>query len=257
MNGRRTLLIALLWIAIGAGAAARARAQVNADGPAAAAPETARKHRTTADQIGMEVSQAAGTDAGVGDGGSIDESALFAAVAGIYRIDPALLRAIARVESGGDPAAVSRAGAEGLMQLMPATARRFGVRDPFDPVENLLGAARYISYLARRTGAAGARHHLPAILAAYNAGEGAVPEDAVPASIPETRGYVRKVLIDYILDGGAGAAGEGAGIASGGSRADGAVGVAGAKAGSDLGLLEQMAELRHWRAAEINGAGAR
>ena len=199
-----------------------------------------------------------------GDGGAIDEAALFGAVAGIYGIDPALLGAIARVESSGNPVAVSPAGAEGLMQLMPATARRFGVRDPFDPVENVLGAARYLAYLSRRTDAEGARYHLPAVLAAYNAGEGAVVADEVPEAIPETRGYVRKVLLDYILDGGALADGAGGGV----GRRGAAETLRGAeargrksdrvesRAGSDLDLLEQLAELRHERAAAAAHRGA-
>src|SRR5579862_2014910 len=73
----------------------------------------------------------------------LDQHAMFRVVAALYNLDPALLEAIARVESGGDAAAVSPAGAQGLMQLMPATARRFRVADPFDPVDNALGAARF------------------------------------------------------------------------------------------------------------------
>jgi len=230
--GRRAVLIALLvWAAwVAGGAAGLAHSQVIA-----------------------------------GDGGAIDEAALFGAVAGIYGIDPALLGAIARVESSGNPVAVSPAGAEGLMQLMPATARRFGVRDPFDPVENVLGAARYLAYLSRRTDAEGARYHLPAVLAAYNAGERAVVADEVPESIPETRRYVRKVLIDYLLDGGAIADGAGGGGVGARGAAETAPGAevrrrksdrAESQAGSDLDLLEQMAELRHERAAAAAHRGA-
>src|SRR5260370_42713256 len=72
---------------------------------------------------------------------------LFRAAAELYSIDPDLLAAIASVESGGNSEAVSPKGAQGLMQLMPTTANRFRVLDPFDPVSNTLGATRFISLL--------------------------------------------------------------------------------------------------------------
>src|SRR5438132_4881520 len=79
-----------------------------------------------------------------------DQAALFQVVGSMYGVDPALLTAIAAVESHGDSSAMSPAGAQGLMQLMPATARKFHVSDPFDPIDNTLGAARYLDYLRRR-----------------------------------------------------------------------------------------------------------
>jgi Transglycosylase SLT domain len=79
---------------------------------------------------------------------------------------------------------------------MPDTALRFGVTNPADPVENLLGAARFLSYL-RQT--AGARRTLPEVLAAYNAGEGAVVRYEGIPPYAETRNYVRKVLIAYLM----------------------------------------------------------
>lgn len=87
---------------------------------------------------------------------------------------PDLLRAIAKIESGGDARARSAAGALGLMQLMPETELRFRVTDPFDPVENVLGAARFIEYLQQSHDVDGRTFDLPELLAAYNAGEGAV-----------------------------------------------------------------------------------
>src|SRR5260370_42564903 len=72
---------------------------------------------------------------------------LFRAAAELYSIDPDLLAAIATVEASGNSDAVSPKGAQGLMQLMPATANRFRVLDPFDPVSNTLGATRFISLL--------------------------------------------------------------------------------------------------------------
>lgn len=109
-----------------------------------------------------------------------------------YQLDPALVHAVITAESGYDPEAVSRAGAVGLMQLMPATARRYGVRDRRDPAENLRGGVRYLHHLLNRF------QTLPLALAAYNAGETAVVKygHQIPP-YPETQTYVRKVLNYY------------------------------------------------------------
>lgn len=127
----------------------------------------------------------------------LDRHALFRIVAGFYRLDPTLLEAIAAVESGGDAQAISPAGARGLMQLMPATAERFRVDDPFDPVDNVLGAARFLDYL-RRWQAGPAAANLPELLAAYNAGETAVTRYGGIPPYSETREYVRRVLSRYL-----------------------------------------------------------
>lgn len=115
------------------------------------------------------------------------------------RVDPALIEAVVRVESGFDSAARSPKGAQGLMQLMPATARRYGVGDPFDPAQNLLGGARYLRDLLDRFTT------LPLALAAYNAGENAVERygKAIPP-YAETEAYVPRVLGHYqrLKDGG-------------------------------------------------------
>jgi Transglycosylase SLT domain len=130
-----------------------------------------------------------------------DNDRLFRAAAELYSIDPDLLAAIASVESGGNSDAVSPKGAQGLMQLMPATANRFGVIDPFDPVSNTLGAVRFISFLRqyRTARSDGAPLSLPELLAAYNAGEGAVDKYNGVPPYPETQQYVRKVLIAYLF----------------------------------------------------------
>ena len=121
----------------------------------------------------------------------------------MYDLDPGLLAAIARVESGGNPLAVSPKGAEGLMQLTPATASRFGVVDPFDPVGNVLGAARFLAFLRsyhpRSDGSAQSAMTLTEMLAAYNAGEGAVEKYRGVPPYAETQQYVRRVLIAYLL----------------------------------------------------------
>ncbi len=133
---------------------------------------------------------------------SIDIYALFRVVGNLYDLDPDLLRAIASVESGYNPEAVSPKGARGLMQLMPGTAKRFRVEDSFDPVENALGAARFLEYLRTSLGAApGSFGNLAYLLAAYNAGEGAVTQYGGVPPFPETQEYVRRVLFTYLTDG--------------------------------------------------------
>lgn len=107
-----------------------------------------------------------------------------------HRLDPALVAAVIHVESSWKPRAVSPKGARGLMQLMPATARRLGVSRSFDPVQNVGGGARYLSLLAKRFG----ENEVEKILAAYNAGEGAVESYGGIPPYRETRAYVRKVL---------------------------------------------------------------
>jgi hypothetical protein len=130
-----------------------------------------------------------------------DNDRLIRAAAELYSIDPDLLAAIASVESGGNSDAVSPKGAQGLMQLMPATANRFRVLDPFDPVSNTLGAVRFISFLRqyRTTHGDGAPLNLVEMLAAYNAGEGAVDKYNGVPPYPETQDYVRRVLVAYLF----------------------------------------------------------
>ena len=107
-----------------------------------------------------------------------------------HHIDPAFIAAVIRAESNGFPRAVSRKGARGLMQLMPATARRLGVKSAFDPRENIQAGAAYLAELAERYGETNA----DLILAAYNAGEHAVEEHGGIPPYRETRDYVRRVL---------------------------------------------------------------
>jgi soluble lytic murein transglycosylase-like protein len=109
-------------------------------------------------------------------------------VAREYGLSSALIKSVALVESGLDPHAVSRAGARGLMQLMPATAERYGVTDAFDPMANLDAGARHLRMLLDRYDG-----DLTLALAAYNAGEGAVRRHNGVPRYPETVDYVRKV----------------------------------------------------------------
>lgn len=106
-----------------------------------------------------------------------------------HRVDPTLIAAVIRAESNFDPSAISRKGARGLMQLMPATARRLGVLRAFDPRENIRGGTAYLAELADRFGETA----VELILAAYNAGERAVEEFGGIPPYRETRAYVRRV----------------------------------------------------------------
>ena len=108
-----------------------------------------------------------------------------------HRVDPLLVHAVIAVESAHRPDAVSPEGAQGLMQLMPRTARMLGVSDPFDPRANVEGGVAYLRRLADEFGTVLA-------LAAYNAGPGAVREHGGVPPFPETRGYVRSVLLGLI-----------------------------------------------------------
>lgn len=107
------------------------------------------------------------------------------------RLDPALVEAVIENESGFDPRATSRAGARGLMQLMPATAAALGVDDPYDPEENVRGGTRYLRSLLDRFGS------IDFAVAAYNAGPGAVERYGGIPPFAETQAYVRNVLASY------------------------------------------------------------
>src|SRR6202142_4784047 len=106
--------------------------------------------------------------------------------------DPALVKAVISTESGWNPQAVSRKGAVGLMQLIPGTAQRFGVGNPFDPAQNVEGGTTYLKSLLDRYD-----NDLPKTLAAYNAGEGAVDRSGGVPAYPETQRYVQKVTDAY------------------------------------------------------------
>lgn len=188
---------------------------------------------------------------------NVDQRALLCAVGRIYGLDPDLLEAIATVESHGDARAHSGAGALGLMQLMPATALRFGVMDPLDPVDNALGAARFIDYLRGQQRQPGDEFDLPTILAAYNAGDGAVIRYGGVPPYPETRDYVRRVLWLYLLGRGHSTDGRGRRSATQDSRQGRDIGRRHASPQGDQGVLNQLLELKRLRAAANGDAGAR
>ncbi|MFY9225627.1 MAG: lytic transglycosylase domain-containing protein [Blastocatellia bacterium] len=117
------------------------------------------------------------------------------AIARYYGLDPVLVQMIVKQESGFNPNARSSANAMGLMQMIPSTARRFGVNNPYDPDESLHGGCRYFVWLLRRYNG-----RLDLALAGYNAGEGAVERHGY--KIPpykETQGYVRSITNGYLV----------------------------------------------------------
>lgn len=111
-----------------------------------------------------------------------------AAAARQHGVDEAIVRAIIHAESSFNPNALSRVGAQGLMQLMPATAQRFGVGNPFDPAQNIRGGVQYLSWLLKRFNG-----DLTLAAAGYNAGEGAVDRHKGVPPYKETQRYVQRV----------------------------------------------------------------
>jgi soluble lytic murein transglycosylase-like protein len=109
-----------------------------------------------------------------------------------HRLDPALVKAVISTESGWNTRAISQKGAVGLMQLIPATAQRFGVGNPFDPAQNVEGGTTYLKTLLDRYNG-----DLTKSLAAYNAGEHAVDLSGGVPAYRETRRYVQKVTSAY------------------------------------------------------------
>jgi soluble lytic murein transglycosylase-like protein len=107
-------------------------------------------------------------------------------------VPQALIRAVMMAESSGDPSALSSAGAEGLMQLMPGTAAGCGIANPFDPTENVQCGAGYLRSLLARY-----HNNVTLAVAAYNAGPGAVDRYHGVPPYPETRAYVARVLTAY------------------------------------------------------------
>ncbi len=108
-----------------------------------------------------------------------------------HSMSPRLIAAMVRAESAFDPGAVSPKGARGLLQLMPATASRFGIRfdEIHDPEKNLDGGVRYLKWLGERFA-----HDLPRMLAGYNAGEGAVDRYAGVPPFRETTNYIKRIF---------------------------------------------------------------
>ena len=138
----------------------------------------------------MDRAQTAVTEAAVDDPREIIDRSV-ARASRMYRLPRGLLRAVIRAESNFDPRAVSPAGAQGLMQLMPATAKELGVVDPFDIEQNVDGGARYLRQMLDRFNG-----NLKSALAAYNAGPGTVARFRGKVPYVETVRYVARVMAD-------------------------------------------------------------
>jgi soluble lytic murein transglycosylase-like protein len=138
------------------------------------------------------VASCAGVTPAILESRAANYSALIGDTARDYGVDPGLVKAVMRVESCFDKKAVSRVGAQGLMQLMPGTAFELGVKDSFDPAQNIRGGVEYLSRMLTRFDN---NHELA--LAAYNAGPEAVKSYGRIPPYPETQSYVRRVLKNY------------------------------------------------------------
>ncbi len=127
--------------------------------------------------------------------GQLSSSQIFSivqSISAIYGIDPLLVMAVIREESGGNTHAVSSAGAQGLMQLMPSTAAELGVTDAFNAEQNVHGGIAYLAYLLKTF-----HNNIPFALAAYNAGPNAVKQYGGIPPYPETQNYVKNIMYMY------------------------------------------------------------
>ena len=152
--------------------------------------ETKPKATSTANTAASSSSTGSGVRVATGKGQN-GYDALIREAAAAYELPFAFVKAVVKVESNFNPAAVSSAGAMGLMQLMPATAEDMGVTDPFDPRDNVFGGTKYLRMLANRYDG-----DINLVLSSYNAGPGNVDKySGIP--FEETRNYVQAVYNWY------------------------------------------------------------
>jgi Transglycosylase SLT domain len=193
-------MMAGLWFSLPHSTRAQIVASVGSDGQTVYVngDSPGDRHRSTisAPSAALSVRSAgsAGGEATSGSGAVSDPQLdqIVREAAARHDLDPALVKAVISTESGWNQYAVSPKGAMGLMQLIPSTAERFGVGNPYDPAQNIEGGTAYLKELLDR-------YHgdLTKSLAAYNAGPGAVDASGGVPWYPETRRYVRKVTNAY------------------------------------------------------------
>jgi soluble lytic murein transglycosylase-like protein len=176
-----------LTASLDAGLAQSAAAVGGAAAPASSAPASATS--STTNDFSALLSQATAAQSAPAGDGSTAYDALIQQAAQANGVDPALLKALIRQESGFDPNARSGAGAAGLTQLMPSTAAGLGVTDPTDPQQAIDGGARYLRQQLDAFGGDETK-----ALAAYNAGPGAVQKYGGVPPYAETQQYVKNVL---------------------------------------------------------------
>jgi len=168
----------------------RATAASSADAATTTAGTRSAAAATGATSAGSTTAPATATSGSTDLPAETPYADLFRSAARKYGVDARLLASVAKHESSFNPKAVSPAGAQGLMQLMPGTARGLGVDDPFDPAQAIDGAARMLRSLLKEFG------RTDLALAAYNAGPGAVRKyDGIPP-YRETQNYVRRIMSD-------------------------------------------------------------
>ncbi|MFW6147057.1 MAG: lytic transglycosylase domain-containing protein [Thermodesulfobacteriota bacterium] len=109
-----------------------------------------------------------------------------------FQVDPYLIKAIIKAESSFEPDAISQSGAQGLMQLMPATAKDMRVENPFDPEDNIIGGTKYLSLLLKRF-----NNNTQLAVAAYNVGASTVERCNGIPPIPQTRTFLKRVMAYY------------------------------------------------------------
>ena len=172
--------VVVCWLLAASWAEARVRVEIQADGTRKIVNETeAQRARRAAPHL-----------VSMPDHGEI--ARLIRQHARHQGLSPRLVQAVVQVESGYNPKALSQKGAMGLMQLMPETAAELGVKNPYDPDENIWGGTRYLKQQLRRFSG-----DLALALAAYNAGPGAVQRHGAIPPYPETQRYVEKVFTLY------------------------------------------------------------
>lgn len=143
-----------------------------------------------------EISGPAAVNSAAGVSASASKSQILNMISKIsekHGVDEKLVKAVIKQESGFNPAATSKAGAMGLMQLMPATAKHLGVKDAYNPVQNVEGGVKYLKSMLNKYNG-----NIILALAAYNAGPGAVDKYSGVPPYQETQNYVKNILANYL-----------------------------------------------------------